>query len=70
MQNENTNGLNIFENTFLYTVYADDTTIFLKDEKSVIELMKIFDIFSIFSRLRPNESQCEIAGLGALKRVK
>ena len=31
MQNENTNGLNIFENTFLYTVYADDTTFFLKD---------------------------------------
>ena len=40
------NGLNIFENTFLYTAYADDTTFFLKEEKSVIELMKTFDIFS------------------------
>ena len=25
MQNENINGLNIFETTFLYTAYGDDT---------------------------------------------
>ena len=31
MQYENINGLNIFENTFLYTTYAYDTTFFLKD---------------------------------------
>ena len=31
MQNENNNGLNIFGNTFLYTTYANDTTLFLKD---------------------------------------
>ena len=30
MQNENIDGLNIFENTFLYTAYADDATFFLK----------------------------------------
>ena len=42
MQNENINNLNIFENTFLYTAYAEDTTFFLKDEKSVMELMKTF----------------------------
>ena len=29
MQNENISGLNIFENTFLYTGYAGDTTFFL-----------------------------------------
>ena len=62
MQSENINGLNIFENTFPYTAYADDTTFFLKDEKSVIELMKIFDIFSTFSGLKPNKRKCEIAG--------
>ena len=28
MQNENINGLNIFDKTFLYTAYADDTTFF------------------------------------------
>ena len=67
MQNENINGLNIFVNTFLYTVYVDDTTFFLKDEKSVIELMKTFDIFLTFSGLKPSKSKYEIAGLGALK---
>ena len=69
MQNENINGLNIFENTLLCTAYADDTTFFLKDEKSVIVLMKTFDIFSTFSGLKPDKSKCEIAGLGALKGV-
>ena len=62
IQNENINGLNIFENTFLYTAYADDTTFFLKDEKSLIELMKTFDIFPTYSGLKPNKSKCEIAG--------
>ena len=70
MQNENINGPNIFENIFLYTAYADDATFFLKDEKSVIESMKTFDIFSTFSGLKPNKSKCEIAGLGALKGIK
>ena len=71
MQNENINGLNIFlKKTFLYTAYADDTTFFLKDEKSLMELMKIFDIFSAFSGLRPSKSKCEIARLDALKGVK
>ena len=56
MQNENINGLNIFETTFLYTAYGDDTTIFLKNEKSVIELIKTFNIFSTFSGLKPNKS--------------
>ena len=70
MQNENINGLNIFEKTFLYTAYADDTTFFLKDEKSVIELMKTFDIFSIFSGFKTNKSKCEIAGSSALKGLK
>ena len=28
------NGLNIFDKTFIYAAYADDTTPFLKDTKS------------------------------------
>ena len=56
MQNENITGVNIFEKkTFLYTAYADDTTFFLNDEKSVIELMKTFDILLAFSGLRQNK---------------
>ena len=48
------NGLNIFDKTFLYTAYAEDTTFFLTDTKSVIELMNIFDAFSKFSGLKKN----------------
>ena len=70
MQIKNINDLNIFKNTFLYKTYADDTKFFIKDEKSVIELMKIFDIFSTFSGLKPNKNKCEIAGLDALRGVK
>ena len=56
MQSENITGVNIFEKkTFLYTAYADDTTFFLNDEKSVIELMKTFDILLAFSGLRQNK---------------
>ena len=39
------NGFNIFYTTFLYTAYADDAIFFLKDKKSVKELMNIFDTF-------------------------
>ena len=62
------NGLNIFDKTFLYTAYAEDTTFFLTDTKSVIELMNIFDAFLKFSGLKPNKSKCEIAGIGAPER--
>ena len=64
------NGLKIFDKTFVYIAYADDTTFFLKDTKSVIELMNIFDTFSKFSGLKPNKSKCEIAGIGVLKGVQ
>ena len=64
------NGLNIFDKMFLYTGYADNTTFFLKDTRSVIELMNIFDTFSKFSGLKPNKSKCEIAGIGVLKGVQ
>ena len=70
MQNKNINGLKVFEKAFLYTTYADDTTFFRKDEKPVMQLIKIVNIFSTFSALKPNKSKCEIAGLGALKVVK
>ena len=48
----------------------DDTTFFLKNEKSVIELMKTFDIFLTFSALKLNKSNCEIDGLAPVKGVK
>ena len=45
-------------------------TFFLKDKKSVVELINIFDTFSKFSGLKPNKSKCEIAGISALKVVQ
>ena len=44
-ENKNTKGLKIFHHTFLYTACADDTI--LKDKESLIEVMKIFDIFHL-----------------------
>ena len=68
-QNKNIKGLNLLEHNFLYTAYADDTTFFLKDMKSVTEVMIIFDKFSFYSGLKTNRKKCEVAGIGVLKGV-
>ena len=46
-ENENVKGINVFNNIFLYSAYADDTTFFVSDEDSVTEVMKAFDMFSL-----------------------
>ena len=66
-RNKNIHGLSFFDHTFLYTAYADDTTFFLKDKKSVKKVMNVFDTFSIYSGLKLNKSKCEIAGISILK---
>ena len=53
----------------LYTVYADESTSFLKEKESVKEVMNIFDTFTIYSALKPNKSKCKIADIGILKGV-
>ena len=68
-QYKDIHGLTFFDHTFFYTAFADDTTFFLKDKKSIKQVMNVFDTFSIYSRLKPNKSKCEIAGIGVLKRV-
>ena len=67
--NPNIKGLNIFNYNYLYTAYADDTTFFLNDQKSIRELMKTFKLFSKFSDLKSNILKCELAGIGSLKGV-
>ena len=69
-ENKKIKGLNIFNYNFLYTAYADDTTFFSKYTESMIEVMRVFDIFSSFSGLKPKKSKCEVAGIGALKGAK
>ena len=44
--NQNIDKLRIFEHDFLYISYADDTTFFVKNQTSVIEILKVFDNFS------------------------
>ena len=67
--NKNIKGINIFDNIFLYSAYADDTTFFLSDRDSVIEVINAFHKFSLVSGLKSNEAKYEIAGISALKGV-
>ena len=63
-------GIKIFEYDFLYTAYADDTTLFLKDAQSIENLVEIFNTFALFSGLKPNLTKCEIVEIGVLKGVQ
>ena len=69
-ETSNIEGFEIFQKKFIYTAYADDTTFFLKNTESVINLLEILKRFSQFSGLKPSKSKCEIAGIGVLKGVK
>ena len=68
--NNKIKGLDVYGHTFLYTAYADDSSFFFKNKKSVIEAFKIIDEFSFFSGLKPNKKKCEVAGTGVKKGVK
>ena len=68
-ENPEVKGLNIFDHKFLYSAYADDTTFFLKDQASVLEVINSLNSFSKYSGLKPNTSNCEIAGIGVLNGV-
>ena len=48
-------GFEIFWKKFIYTAYANDTTFFLKNTESVINLLEIFKHFSQFSGFKPNK---------------
>ena len=63
-------GLNIFKHQILYTTYADDTSLFLKDRNFIIELMNELNTFSNFSGSKRNKTKCEIAGIGVLNGVQ
>ena len=59
--------LQFFSHTFLYSAYADDTTFFLRNEKSATEVMKTFDKFSLFSGLEINNAKGELLTLVSKK---
>ena len=62
--------MEIFIHAFLYTVYADDSTFFLRNISSVKELNNGFNHFYHFSGLKASFQKCEIAGIGSLKGVE
>ena len=43
---------------------------FLRDKRSIKELLDTFVTFSKYSGLKPNHEKCKIAGIGVLKSVK
>ena len=53
----------------MYTAYADNFTLFLRDILSVKELINSFNQFYHFSGLKANIGKWEIAGIGSLKGV-
>ena len=53
----------------LYSAYADDTTFFLRDERSAKKFINTFATFSKYSGLKPNHEKCKIAGIRVLKSV-
>ena len=55
-ENQKAQDLTIFNNQFLYTAYADDTTFLLSNEHSAAEFIQIFEHFLIFSGLKANKS--------------
>ena len=62
--------IKMFENTFLYTAYVDDSTCFLKDKNSIRELLNTINLISSFTALKQNLSKCIVSGIGTLKGVK
>ena len=68
--NKRVKGMNIFEHTYLYSAYADHTTFFLRDKRSIKELINTFATFLKYSGLKPSHGKCKIAGIGVLKSVK
>ena len=65
----NINSLNIFCHDFLYTAHTDGTTFLIRNKNSVIQLLNIFDTFSVIYGLMPNKSKWKIAGIGSLTGV-
>ena len=67
--NPNIKGLQFFSHNFLFFTYADDTTFFLRNEKSVLELVNLV-FFLFFCGIKISKEKCEIAGIGVKKWVK
>ena len=50
--------------------FADDTTLFFKDEQSLLVALKLIDVFSEISGLKINKNKTEAMWIGSLKNCK
>ena len=53
-------GINIYKHTYLHSAYADDTTFFLRDKRSIKELFNTFATFANYSGLKPNHENAKL----------
>ena len=49
IKHKNIKDIKKIENTFLFTIYADDSTLLLKDKNSIKELLNKVNYFSSFT---------------------
>ena len=68
--NKEVKGINIFRHIYFYLAGADDATFFLRDKRSIKELINMFATFQMYSSLKSNHKKCKITGIGVLKSVK
>ena len=69
IRNDNTiKGIKIHDKEFKLSQYADDTTAFVSDTKSAINLFKLLSNFQEWSGLEINKSKTERMWLGASRR--
>ena len=52
IKSNNIKGLDVYTHNFLYTAYADESSFFFKNKKSVTGLFKSLDESSFFSALK------------------
>ena len=68
--NSDIEGLQFFSHTFLYSAYADDSTFFLRNEKSATEVIKTFDKFSLFSELKIDNAKLRMSAICVKKGLR
>merc|ERR1712002_1373631 len=65
--NVNIQGISVNNVEILINAYADDTTFFLRDQKSLFNLMNVLDRFKAVTGLAINRNKSEVIALGYYK---
>jgi len=65
--NPRINGIDIEGLKFRVVQFADDTTVFLKDENSLLELEKLMETYHLISGMKVNIAKTTVMGIGEWK---